>query len=63
MRHFSHLTFNNRLKIEQMLKEGAKQSEIARALRVDPSTISRELKRGTYMHMKSDLTQEERYSP
>lgn len=46
MRHFSHLTFNNRLKIEQMLKEGAKQSEIARALRVDPSTISRELKRG-----------------
>ena len=63
MRHFSHLTFNNRLKIEQMLKEGAKQSEIARALRVDPSTISRELKRGTYQHLNSDLTTEERYSP
>lgn len=63
MRHFSHLTFNNRLKIEKMLKEGASQAEIARALRVDPSTISRELKRGTYMHLNSDLTEEERYSP
>lgn len=63
MRHFSHLTFNNRLKIEKMLKEGKKQAEIARALRVDPSTISRELKRGTYMHLNSDLTEEERYSP
>ena len=63
MRHFSHLNFNNRLKIEKMLKEGKKQAEIARALRVDPSTISRELKRGTYMHLNSDLTTEERYSP
>ena len=44
MRHFSHLNFNNRLKIEKMLKEGASQADIARALRVDPSTISRELK-------------------
>lgn len=63
MRHFSHLNFNNRLKIEKMLKEGASQAAIARALRVDPSTISRELKRGTYIHLNSDLTTEERYSP
>ena len=63
MRHFSHLNFNNRLKIEKMLKEGKKQAEIARALRVDPSTISRELTRGTYRHLNSDLTTEERYSP
>lgn len=63
MRHFSHLNFNNRLKIEKMLKEGKKQAEIARALRVAPSTISRELKRGTYTHLNSDLTTEERYSP
>ena len=63
MRHFKHLTFQDRLKIEKMIKEGKKQAEIARALRVDESTISREKKRGTYMHMNSDLTMEERYSP
>lgn len=45
------------------MKERASQAAIARALRVDPSTISRELKRGTYMHLNSDLTEEERYSP
>lgn len=63
MRHFKHLTFRDRLKMEKMMKEGKKQAEIARALRVDDSTISREKKRGTYMHLNSDLTTEERYSP
>lgn len=36
---------------------------IAARLRVHPSTIYNELKRGRYTHLHSDLTTEERYSP
>ena len=63
MRGYKHLTFHDRLKIEKMKKQGAKQNEIAAALHVSESTISRELRRGVYTHMNSDLTTVERYSP
>lgn len=58
-----HLTWTDRLKIEKALKEGLKPTAIADRLHVHNSTIYRELKRGTYMHLNSDLTTEERYSP
>ena len=58
-----HLTWTDRLKIEQALKEGLKPCKIADRLHVHNSTIYRELKRGTYTHLNSDLTTEERYSP
>ncbi len=58
-----HLTWNDRLKIEKGLKEGLKPMEIAARLHVHNTTIYRELKRGTYTHLNSDLTTEERYSP
>jgi IS30 family transposase len=63
MRGYKHLTFHDRLVIEKMTKEGAQQNEIAARLHVSESTISRELRRGTYTALNSDLTTEERYSP
>jgi len=63
MRHYKHLTFTDRLKIEKMRKEKCRVQEIADALHVHYSTIYRELKRGTYTHMNTDLTTETRYSP
>lgn len=63
MRMFKHLTFTDRLKIEAMLKEKKKAREISDVLRVHISTIYRELKRGEYEHLNSDLTTEIRYSP
>jgi len=58
-----HLTWTDRLKIEKALKEGMKPMQIAARLRVHHSTIYNELKRGSYTHLNSDLTTEERYSP
>ena len=58
-----HLTWTDRLKIEKGLKEGMKPLEIAARLHVHNTTIYRELKRGRYTHLNSDLTTEERYSP
>ena len=58
-----HLTWTDRLKIEQGLKEGLKPCKIADRLHVHNTTIYRELQRGTYTHLNSDLTTEERYSP
>lgn len=58
-----HLTWTDRLKIEKGLKEGMKPCKIADRLHVHNSTIYREIKRGRYTHLNSDLTTEERYSP
>lgn len=63
MRYFSHLTWHNRLKIEQMRNDGKSIKEIAEALHFDFSTIWRELKRGEYEALNTDLTTEIRYSP
>lgn len=62
-KHFKHLTFNDRLTIEKMLKVGDKPTKIAKALDKHRSSIYREINRGRYIHTNSDLTTEERYSP
>lgn len=57
------MTWNDRLKIDEMLRKGFKQVEIAHALHVSEATISREKRRATYVHTNSDLTEEVRYNP
>ena len=44
-KHFSHITQKKRDRIEDLLDDGVKQIEIAKILKVDKSTVSRELKR------------------
>ncbi len=48
MRTFKQLTFTDRLRIEKCLKQGMKKQEIADLLRVAPSTVYREIKRGSF---------------
>ena len=56
-RTFSHLRIEQRYEIERMRKEGHIQTEIAEALGVDQSTISREISRNKskrgYRHKKA----------
>lgn len=63
MREFHHLTRDDRLKIEALLKAKHTPKEIAANIGCHVSTIYREVKRGRYEHTNSDLTTEERYSP
>ena len=58
-----HLTKADRIKLEALLKAGHGKKEIADMLHVHRSTIYRDIKRGVYTALNSDLTQEERYSP
>ena len=44
-KHYTHLSLVQRYQIEVLLLAGCRQNEIARHLKVHPSTISRELKR------------------
>ena len=60
---FKHLTKADRIKIEALLKAGHCIREIADLLHVHRSTIYREVKRGIFTALNSDLTTEERYSP
>lgn len=59
--HF--LTYTQRLRIEMRINAGYTQTQIADELGVSSSTVSRELRRGRYEHLKTDLTTEWRYSP
>ena len=63
MRTFKQLTFNDRLRIEVLLKAKHKPKEIAAILHVHISTVYREIKRGRFEALNSDLTTEEGYSP
>lgn len=63
MRTFKHFTFNDRLRLEVLKKAGHKPKEIAEILHFHVSTIYRELKRGEFEALNSDLTTETRYSP
>lgn len=63
MKAFKHFTFNDRLRLEVLLKAGHKPKEIAEILHFHISTIYREKKRGEYEALNSDLTTETRYSP
>lgn len=58
------LTWGDRLKIEVLYRAGKNQSEIAKLIGCNRSTICRELKRGRYEHTRRDyLEPEVRYSP
>lgn len=48
-----HLTYTERLQIERYYNAGMKQADIAKKLARDPSTISREIKRGLYDKLDS----------
>ncbi|MCD7825697.1 MAG: IS30 family transposase [Clostridiaceae bacterium] len=63
MGKFKHLTFNDRLHLEILKRAGHKPKEIAELLNFHVSTIYRELKRGEFEAVNSDLTKEKRYSP
>ena len=63
MKNFSHMTYNDRLRLDTLIRAGHKPKEIAEILHKHVSTIYRELKRGRYIHTNSDLTEEERYNP
>ena len=54
-RMFSHLQWKDRLRIEKMLKEKKSKAEIARTLRVDYTTIMREVKRGQTIQRDTNL--------
>ena len=63
-RAFKHLTRNDRLRIEKWLRKGWRPKQIADKLRVHPSTIYRELKRGAYERLNGDTWEmETAYSP
>lgn len=57
------LTMNDRLKIEKALRSGLRPLEIAALLRVHNSTIYRELRRGAYNRIETDLRITTGYSP
>lgn len=63
MRHYKTLTWNDRIKLEALLKAKTNIKLIASVLNVHISTVYREIKRGRYQHLNSDLTTENRYSP
>lgn len=60
---YHHLTWNDRLTIEKMLKAGCSRKQIATALGVCRTTIYYELKRGACTQLTSDMEVVERYSP
>lgn len=60
-RMFSHLKWKDRLKIEKMLKEKKSKSEIARTIRVDYTTVMREIKRGLTVQRDTNLVDREVY--
>lgn len=62
-KNFNHLTKDNRIRIELLLKLGHSVSDISKLIGVHRSTVYREIKRGRFIAMNSDLTTEERYSP
>lgn len=62
-KYFSHLKWEDRLKIETLQRNGFSQTEMARQIGCSQATISRELKRGRYNRLRSDLTEYETYSP
>lgn len=60
---FKHFTYNDRLKIEALLRAGTSVKDIAGILGFTARSVYRELKRGRYGHLNYDYTIDERYSP
>ncbi|MCX7950451.1 MAG: IS30 family transposase [Clostridiales bacterium] len=63
VRSFKHLKLYERGEIFALLKEGKSIRYIAKKLGRSPSTISREIKRGTTLQLKSDLSSYSAYFP
>ena len=49
-KEFSQMTYNDRLRLDTLIRAGHKPKEVAVILHKHISTIYRELKRGRYMH-------------
>lgn len=62
MARHKHLTYTDRLRIEVMLRDRKRVSEIAAVLDCCTNTIYNEIRRGRYTHMNTDLTTCDRYS-
>jgi len=62
-RKFKHLSVYERGQIAALLKEGKSQRYIAKKLGRSPSTISREIRRGTTTQLRSDLSAYKQYFP
>lgn len=60
---FSHLTKNDRFRIEALLKARQTPRTIADVLHVHISTVYREIKRARTVFRNADWTEEERYNP
>ena len=63
MKLFKQFTYNDRLRLEVLVKAKHTPKEIAEILHFHISTIYRELNRGQFEALNSDLTKEMRYSP
>lgn len=63
VRSFKHLSAFERGQIAALLKEGKSKRYIANKLGRAPSTISREIKRGTTTQLRSDLSTYKAYFP
>jgi len=58
---FSHLKLSDRHVISNMLKDGKKESDIARALGVHPSTINREIAKNIHKNIYSPIRAQKTY--
>lgn len=58
---YTHLSEKDRYKIEALLDAKKKLAEVALILGRDPSTIHREINRGSVRHIESDLTEKKKY--
>ena len=62
-RKYRHLTWEDRLYLEKMLKLNYRKKEIAQVIGCSLATVYNEIKRGSYEHLTSELTTEVRYAP
>jgi len=60
---FSHLTKNDRYKIEALLNMGHSKQEIADEIHVHVSTIYREIKRARMVQLTTELVEVDKYNP
>lgn len=60
---YKRIHWEDRLKIEVLVKAGHNTTRIAELLGKHRTSIARELKREAYVHRNSDWTEEIRYSP
>ena len=60
-RKYTHLSEKDRYQIEALLESKKSTREIAALLGRNPSTIHREILRGTIKRLQSDLTQKKKY--